>query len=451
MNSIFIRQQVLCIIAYPVHLTTGCLWDTNKVESGLNTWSTAASIIFTLFNRFLSCKKCEGKDGILKTSGKSPAHPVSTPDCGSWEALVPALQECSWSLSCCQGTAGARICSIHLRIPKREWNLGSQPQKSRNNNSGQAIIIIFWKPSKTVTKHHICYGAVVLLQECPCTILHLGQNEYPGFKGCILIYYCRFVWDSGTVFLKNIWPPSHQSPNHSVRQHLRCTRHDMLCESICQGATALLTTTQQTPSSDLHVSSTKHNAQAPVPRAREASQAFVLTAAAWPSMGKCHCTSPMHHPANAVCDQPHCTTAHCNPSAKTLCFKERLCTISILSPSTLGSNAWLSLIWHSFSLHPFSMQSLLKYSAISAATSLSDGHSNCPTTNLLVSTYTHSNFWCQELKKLSNPPRWTKECWTGASLIHILCSTWTKSSLEFYYLELNLEVSVSICNKWEYL
>lgn len=57
MNSIFIRQQALCITAYPVHLTTGWLWDTNNIMPVLNTWSTAASIIFTLFTRFLLCQK----------------------------------------------------------------------------------------------------------------------------------------------------------------------------------------------------------------------------------------------------------------------------------------------------------------------------------------------------------------------------------------------------------
>lgn len=187
-------------------------------------------------------KLCEGKDGILKTSGKSPAHPVSTPDCGSWEALVPALQECSWSLSCCQGTAGVRICSIHLRIPKHEWNLGSQPQKSRNNNLGQVIIIISWKPSKTVTKHHICYGAVIFLQECPRTILHLGQNKYPGFKGStdvdVLLQICmRFRNSAFKEHSTHSHVSLHIKDQNSMREHLSCvTRHNMLCDSICQGA-----------------------------------------------------------------------------------------------------------------------------------------------------------------------------------------------------------------------
>lgn len=78
---------------------------------------------------------------------------------------------------------------------------------------------------------------------------------------------------------------------------------------------------------------------------------------------------------------------------------------------------------------------------------------NCPTTNLLVFAYTHSNFWCQELKKLSNP-HWTKtrNAGQGASLAHILYSSWTtNSSLEFYYLDLNPEVSFSICSKLHYL
>lgn len=65
-----------------------------------------------------------------------------------------------------------------------------------------------------------------------------------------------------------------------MREHLSCVTRYSLCESICQGATVPLITRLQTPSSNLHRSSTRHDAQAPVPRAGEASQAFVVTAAA---------------------------------------------------------------------------------------------------------------------------------------------------------------------------
>lgn len=151
----------------------------------------------------------------------------------------------------------------------------------------------------------------------------------------------------------------------------------------------------------------------------------------------------MHHPAITVCNQPHPTTVHCDLSLKTPCFKERLCTIiSIPSSPTLGSNTCLSFIWHSLSLHSFSMWSLLKSSTLSIVTSLSDGNSNCPTTNHLLSAHSRSNFWCQELKKLSNLPHWTKtrNAEQGASLAHILCSRrTTNSSFEFYYLEFILK------------
>lgn len=68
----------------------------------------------------------------IKKKQKLPAHLVSIQGCDSWEALVPAHQECFWSPSCYQGKAEAIICSIHLRIPKHEWNLGSPSQKSGN-------------------------------------------------------------------------------------------------------------------------------------------------------------------------------------------------------------------------------------------------------------------------------------------------------------------------------
>lgn len=133
--------------------------------------------------------------------------------------------------------------------------------------------------------------AVIFLQECPRTILHLRQNKYPGFKGSIdvdvlLQIFMRFR----NSFFNEHLTSSHVSLDikgqNSMREHLGCvTRQDMLCESICQGAAVPLITRLEIPSSDLHVSSTQHNAQAPVPRAEEASQAFVLTAAAWPSTG----------------------------------------------------------------------------------------------------------------------------------------------------------------------
>lgn len=222
-----------------------------------------------------------------------------------------------------------------------------------------------------------------------------------------------------------------------MREHLSCvTRHDVLCESICQGATVPLITSLQTPISDLDMSSTRHNAQAPVPRAGEASQAFVLTAAARPSTGEAVTDSTENAIVPLQCRTlqtqsvtNHTYHSHCNLSGKTPCFRKGS-AISIPSPPTLGSNTCLSLIGHSLSLYPFSRQSLLKYSTLSIATNLSNGNSNCPTTNLLVSAYTHSNLWCQELKKLSNPQHWTKtrNAEQGASLAHILCSSWTTNS-----------------------
>lgn len=261
-------------------------------------------------------KKCEGNDAMLKISGKSPAHPVSTPDCGSWEALVPALQECSWSPSCCQGTAEVRICSILLRIPKHEWNLGSQPQKSRNNNLGQVIIITSWKPSKTATKHHICCSAVIFPLECPSTILHLRQKNIQdiSFKGStdvdVLLQICMRFRAS---FFKEHSNPSYVSLHikdqntawGSTSVVLRL-RHDMLCESICQGATVPLITRLQTPSSHLWV------AQGTMLRLLSQGQEKLHRLCAYCSSlaqhwgscywlhRKCHCTSPVHHPANSL-------------------------------------------------------------------------------------------------------------------------------------------------------
>lgn len=137
-----------------------------------------------------------------------------------------------------------------------------------------------------------CSYLFIFLQVCPSTILHLGQNKHPGFKGSadvdVLLQICMRFRSS---FFKEHSTPSHVSlhikDQNSMREHLSCvTRHDMLCESICQGAAVPLITRLQTPSSDLHTSSAQHSAQAPGPRAGEASQAFVLTAAAWPSAGE---------------------------------------------------------------------------------------------------------------------------------------------------------------------
>lgn len=153
----------------------------------------------------------------------------------------------------------------------------------------------------------------------------------------MLMYYCRFAWDSGSIFKEEHSTPSHVSLHikdqntawgsiSAVSQGRTCCMNPLV-----QGATVPLITRLQTPSSNLHVSSTRHNVHAPVPRAGEASQVmvFALTAAGltqhWGSCywlhRKCHLTSPMHHPTNTVCNQPHSTTVHYNPSVKSPCFK----------------------------------------------------------------------------------------------------------------------------------
>lgn len=53
MNSIFLRQQVLCIIAYPVHFRMAVGHQQSHVTfKYMKYCCTAASIVFILFSRF---------------------------------------------------------------------------------------------------------------------------------------------------------------------------------------------------------------------------------------------------------------------------------------------------------------------------------------------------------------------------------------------------------------
>lgn len=98
----------------------------------------------------------------------------------------------------------------------------------------------------------------------------------------------------------------------------------------------------------------------------------------------------------------HHSTLQC-ASVKSPRFKGGVCNISIPFPPVLQNNACLSLAGNYWTLHPFAMPPLFKYSTVSIVEGLSNGKGDNPAIILSVCDYTPPNFWCQELEKALKP------------------------------------------------